>query len=113
MSQIPFCDIAGRSGSNMTNAQILREVGTVAYDQAVALVAGPDSERFKQLRETIMRDFIGPDCYWKDPEKPSAPGCKRFFGNAWFVPFPPTLVRDDLSSSPTYHCPGLELERIS
>ena len=68
-------------------------MGSVAYDQAVALTSGPDSERFKQLREAILTSYIGPDCYWKSPDEQAAAGCTRFFGNAWFIPFPPTVVR--------------------
>ena len=69
----------------------------MAYDQAVALTSGPDSERFKQLREAILTSYIGPDCYWKSPDEPAAAGCTRFFGNAWFIPFPPTVVRHEFT----------------
>lgn len=64
-----------------------------SYTQGVVMLSGAGSARFRELLETIQRHFIGPDCYWKDPSEPEIPGCKRFFGNAWFVPFPPTVVR--------------------
>lgn len=80
-------------GPSLTASQILREVGHVAYDQAVAFVHGPESEHFKHIRETIQHSYVGPDCYWKNPSQPTIPGCRRYFGNAWFVPFPPTVVR--------------------
>lgn len=53
---------------------------------------GPDSAWFQYLQETIQRHYVGPDCYWKNPAEREVPGCKRYFGNAWFVPFPPTVV---------------------
>lgn len=62
------------------------------YVRAVALVHGPDNEWFHRVAKQIQEHFIGPDCYWKDPETPSIPGCTRFFGNAWWIPFPPTVV---------------------
>ena len=75
--------------------QILREVGGLAYTKAVRLVSGPDYEWFRYLEETILEHFIGPDCYWK-PHGTLPRGCTRFFGNAWWIPFPPTLVSDKL-----------------
>ena len=43
-------------------------------------------------------ELIGPDCYWKDPSQSHVPGCSNFFGNAWWIPFPPSLVCQALSS---------------
>lgn len=72
--------------------QILREVGIDAYQLAVALLYGPDFAWYKHLAEKIQRQFIGPDCYWKDPAVQSKPVNTKHFGNAWWIPFPPTLV---------------------
>lgn len=55
------------------------------------MLAGPDSEWFKLLETDIQTKFVGPDSYWKDPEN-SDSRCSHFFGNAWWIPFPPTLV---------------------
>ena len=71
--------------------QILREVGGLAYTKAVRLISGPDYEWFRYLEETILEHFIGPDCYWK-PHGSTPRRCTKFFGNAWWIPFPPTLV---------------------
>ena len=79
-------------------AQILREVGSVAYHKAVKLVSGPDYEWFRYMEETIQKHFVGPDCYWK-PHGAKPRGCTKFFGNAWWVPFPPTLVGSLLALS--------------
>ena len=88
--------------------KILREIGSVAYNQGVALISGPDSGRFDELKQRIQREFVGPDCYWKDPARPATAGCTRFFGNAWFVPFPPTVVSRSYS---TMSSRGLKMKR--
>ncbi|OBZ79861.1 hypothetical protein A0H81_01055 [Grifola frondosa] len=87
--------LLGFSGSpgerHVENLHILREVGSVAYNKAVALVSGPDYAWFKYLEESIQDNFIGPDCYWESPGAAQL-GCTKFFGNAWWIPFPPMLV---------------------
>ncbi|KAI0825060.1 hypothetical protein BC628DRAFT_1321069 [Trametes gibbosa] len=83
---------AGTPGErHVENLKILREVGSVAYAKAVALASGPDYEWFKHLEETIQGHYVGPDSYWK-PHGTLPRNCTRFFGNAWWVPFPPALV---------------------
>ncbi|KAI0335198.1 hypothetical protein GY45DRAFT_1416939 [Cubamyces sp. BRFM 1775] len=85
-------DFAGSPGErHVENLKILREVGVGAYAKAASLVFGPDYEWFRYLEETIQQHFIGPDSYWK-PQGIKPRNCTRFFGNAWWVPFPPTLV---------------------
>ncbi|KAH9898326.1 hypothetical protein C8Q73DRAFT_395301 [Cubamyces lactineus] len=85
-------NFAGSPGErHVENLKILREVGSGAYTKAASLVSGPDYEWFRYLEQTIQQHFIGPDSYWKPPGiKPR--NCTRFFGNAWWIPFPPTLV---------------------
>lgn len=73
--------------------QILREVGIVAYKRAVALTTGPDFAWYRHLEDEIQKNYIGPDSYWKRSEDGSNPACKSYFGNTWWIPFPPTLVR--------------------
>jgi hypothetical protein len=65
-------------------------------------VHGPDYAWFRNLEEKIQNDLIGPDCYWKDPSQSHIPGCSRFFGNAWWIPFPPCLVGWGPLSPQTY-----------
>ena len=67
--------------------QILREMGGLEYAKGVALHKGRHSERMKHVQAKIQRHFIGPDSYWRTS---SARG--SCFGNAWWIPFPPTLV---------------------
>jgi len=72
------------------------------FGRAVSLVYGPDYSWFRSLEETIQKEFIGPDCFWKDPSVSHVPGYSRFFGNAWWIPFPPSLVCAVCSSPQTY-----------
>jgi hypothetical protein len=73
--------------------QILREVGLSAYNKAAGLMYGPDYTLLRDIEDKIQDKFVGPDCYWKNPAERPTPGCTKFFGNAWWIPFPPTLVR--------------------
>ncbi|KAF8078665.1 hypothetical protein FPV67DRAFT_1465988 [Lyophyllum atratum] len=87
---LDFCGTPGER--HVENLKILREVGSTTYNKAVALVSGPDHAWYRRLEEEIQKSFVGPDCYWKNPACPSIPGCTKYFGNAWWIPFPPTLV---------------------
>lgn len=71
----------------------------MAYRKGVSLVSGPDFAWFQYLADDIQTHYVGPDCYWKNPAKDSIPGCTRHFGNAWWIPFPPTLVRTSSGES--------------
>lgn len=73
-------------------SKILREVGIVSYSEAVTT----SHARLWHLAEQIQRHFVGPDSYWKSPSEHPPPGSTRFFGNAWWIPFPPTLVRFEM-----------------
>jgi hypothetical protein len=53
---------------------------------------GPDHSWFCRLAERIQKHFIGPDCYWKNPVDSSIKDRLSYFGTAWWMPFPPTLV---------------------
>ncbi|KAJ7103568.1 hypothetical protein B0H15DRAFT_812784 [Mycena belliarum] len=75
---------------HVENIKILREIGSLNYHKAVALITGPDYEWFKYLEGEIQQHFVGPDCYWRGTDLPN--GVTSPFGNAWWIPFPPTLV---------------------
>lgn len=66
-------------------------MGSTAYNNALTLTSGPDRDWFQYIEANILDQFIGPDCCWRPPESPLATRTK-FFGNVWWVPFPPTLV---------------------
>ncbi|KAF8585532.1 hypothetical protein K439DRAFT_1560810 [Ramaria rubella] len=75
---------------HVENLKILREVGGLEYAKGVALHSGRHAERIRYIQGKIQRHFIGPDSYWNTPSRCGAlSGC---FGNAWWIPFPPTLV---------------------
>jgi hypothetical protein len=73
------------------NMKILREIGDLSYKQGVALLNGPDYAWYQHLEEEIQNSFVGPDSYWRSPSTEN-PVCKSYFGNAWWIPFPPTIV---------------------
>ncbi|KAJ3883366.1 hypothetical protein F5051DRAFT_391948 [Lentinula edodes] len=84
---------AGSPGErHVENLKILREIGSLEYRKAATLISGPDFARYKRVEAEIQNHFIGPDSYWKDPDDTVVPGCSGSFGNAWFIPFPPTVV---------------------
>ncbi|TRM60170.1 hypothetical protein BD626DRAFT_408024 [Schizophyllum amplum] len=86
-------DFAGSPGErHVENLKILREEGLMAYRRAVTLTTGPDSLRFLRMRDIIQQHYIGPDCYWRPSGRHQIVNCKAHFGNAWWIPFPPTLV---------------------
>jgi hypothetical protein len=65
-------------------------MGGLEYAKGVALNHGRHSARMNHVLEKIQRHFIGPDSYWRAPSRcETHSGC---FGNAWWIPFPPTLV---------------------
>jgi hypothetical protein len=72
--------------------QILKDVGSFAYSRAVALCNGPDYPLLRHLEEQILKHYIGPDCFWQSKDETKTTYA-RSFGNAWWIPFPPTLVR--------------------
>lgn len=64
-------------------------MGGMDYAKGIALCTGTRADRFRELQQKIQTEFTGPDCYWRDPKDATAGG---YFGNAWWIPFPPTLV---------------------
>jgi hypothetical protein len=70
--------------------QILRDIGSLVYYQATNLTLECKGNVFRELENEILKHFIGPDCFWKEPGEDV--GHSRYFGNAWWIPFPPTLV---------------------
>ena len=73
-------------------AQILREVGTDEYNAGLARLEGPDRERYARVTAQILLHATGPDSYFRPATPPFPAGVTSFFGHAWLVPFPLTLV---------------------
>jgi len=58
------------------------------------MISGPEEKLYNFLSSKIEKNFVGPDCFWQPRNKQgSGAGRKQFFGNAWWIPFPPTLVK--------------------
>ncbi len=72
--------------------KILREIGLKPYMRADSLISGPEWKLFCQLRGEITENYVGPDSFWQPSSQGSNIDAKAGFGNAWWVPFPPTLV---------------------
>ncbi|KAF9040576.1 hypothetical protein BJ165DRAFT_1549063 [Panaeolus papilionaceus] len=77
--------------SSQRSQQILREVGAVTYRRANALLTGPDFSWYRYLQDEIQKNYTGPDSYWR-PLDDGNVNCRSYFGNAWWIPFPPSLV---------------------
>ncbi|KAG8948531.1 hypothetical protein FRC04_009741 [Tulasnella sp. 424] len=76
---------------HVENLKILRDVGFDAYQQGVVARYGQNKHHLKELERRIERELVGPDAYWKPIDSP-VKGCSHYFGHAWWIPFPPTLV---------------------
>lgn len=87
--------ISSRSTDFYARLQILRRLGSPSYYQALDL---SKQKRWDALRNAVFP--LGPDSYFR-PRPPLPAGVTTFFGNAWLVPFPLTLViRYDQCSTP-------------
>ncbi|KAF8751875.1 hypothetical protein RHS01_08294 [Rhizoctonia solani] len=88
---------------HIENLKILREIGGPAYEEAVnesrihyKLITG--------LRQKILQHMVGPDAFWfpKGNTGTSCPNAADYFGNAWCLPFPLTvIIRYDISGGLT------------
>lgn len=85
---------------HIENLKVLRDIGLQRYVFAVERLR---DAIVQDLQNTILRNFTGPDCYWRIT--PSATGSGTVascFGRASVVPFPFTVVfRFDISNKTT------------
>lgn len=93
---LQFCGtIAER---HIENLKIVKSVGMTAYQDALnSFDAKGYTERWKSVIKCIQTELAGPDAYWQPLEVPLAnkrafEGVSSYFGKAFLVPFPPTLV---------------------
>lgn len=93
---LQFCGtIAER---HIENLKIVKSVGMTSYQDALNLLdAEGYSERWKSVIKRIQTEFAGPDAYWQPLEvspanKRAFEGVSSYFGKAFLIPFPPTLV---------------------
>ncbi|KAG8792908.1 hypothetical protein FRC12_004494 [Ceratobasidium sp. 428] len=86
-------DFAGSPAErHVENLKILREVGRKAYQRPLQM-SQEDQQRTIELRHKILRHLIGPDAFWCPTGLADAQSrAISFFGNAWCIPFPLTVV---------------------
>ncbi|CAE6405463.1 unnamed protein product [Rhizoctonia solani] len=78
---------------HIENLKILREIGGSAYEQA-ANEGKTHSEQIANLSHKILQHMVGPDAFWF-PTGSSGETCLNaadYFGNAWCIPFPLTVI---------------------
>lgn len=77
---------------HVENLKIVKQIGIEAYRSEVDFCLSEQGIYRQKLIQTIQRDFTGLDAYWRPQEPPFPSGVMSFFGKAFMVPFPPTLV---------------------
>ncbi len=77
---------------HIENLKIVKQIGIEAYRNEVDFCRTEEGIYRSKLIRKIQRDFAGPDAYWRPQEPPFPSGVMSFFGKAFMVPFPPTLV---------------------
>ncbi|CBQ68303.1 conserved hypothetical protein [Sporisorium reilianum SRZ2] len=77
---------------HIENLKIVKQIGIEAYRTHVDVSRTQEGIYRQKLMRTIQRDFAGPDAYWRPQEPPFPSGVMSFFGKAFLVPFPPTLL---------------------
>ncbi|KAG8693317.1 hypothetical protein FRC08_009199 [Ceratobasidium sp. 394] len=86
-------DFAGSPAErHVENLKILREVGLQAYRRPLCM-SQSDRQHTIELRHKILQHIIGPDAFWCPTGMTDAQSCAvTYFGNAWCIPFPLTVV---------------------
>ena len=69
-------------------------MGLKRYEEGLSTINASLEPQHILLFERIQRFYTGPDSYWQDPDDVDPTGSRACFGNAWWLPFPPSLVID-------------------
>lgn len=85
---------------HVENLKIFKSIGVNDYKCNIArLYAGDDSsQQWRKVIKRIQLQFTGPDAYWQPLDGgahssvKALQGVSSYFGKAFLVPFPPTLV---------------------
>ncbi|EST06865.1 hypothetical protein PSEUBRA_003659 [Kalmanozyma brasiliensis GHG001] len=77
---------------HIENLKIVKQIGIEAYRTEVDVSRSQEGVYRQKLLFTIQRDFAGLDAYWRPQEPPFPSGVMSYFGKAFLVPFPPTLI---------------------
>ncbi|KAK0559210.1 hypothetical protein OC844_004578 [Tilletia horrida] len=94
---------------HVENIKLIRELGTTVYREVVQMERGHVARRWRTAIVECQTHFTGPDAYWRPIRPPFPDGVSSFFGKAFVVPFPPTLIfRYDQGNSNTVQLTTLE-----
>ncbi|PWN43949.1 hypothetical protein IE81DRAFT_287997 [Ceraceosorus guamensis] len=78
---------------HVENLKILKAIGSDTYREQVDLLRnGENAARLTAVMDAIQSRLAGPDAYWRPTQPPFPVGVSSWFGKAFLVPFPPTLV---------------------
>ncbi|CAO1636815.1 unnamed protein product [Sympodiomycopsis kandeliae] len=77
---------------HVENLMILKDLGLERYKLQVEAMASEAGQRLQGLITRIQKHHAGPDAYFRPIQGPYSDGVTSFFGKAFVVPFPPTLV---------------------
>lgn len=94
---LQFCGTAAER--HLENLKILKAIGMEQYKSSIETLRDQgDAERWKSAMTRIQIEFAGPDAYWQplnvgaQIDRKALQCVSSFFGKAFLVPFPPTLV---------------------
>ncbi|CAO1630349.1 unnamed protein product [Parajaminaea phylloscopi] len=77
---------------HVENLKLLMWLGKDEYRRQVDLLRSEEGEAMRRVVHEIQRKYSGPDAYFRPVSPPYPAGVTSFFGKAFVVPFPPTLV---------------------
>lgn len=78
---------------HVENLKIVKAIGNQTYREQVDLLRDKDhASRLAAVMDIIQTQLAGPDAYWRPSAAPFPAGVSSWFGKAFLVPFPPTLV---------------------
>ncbi|KAN0065817.1 hypothetical protein ACQY0O_000947 [Thecaphora frezii] len=77
---------------HVENLKIVKQIGLEDYEWHVRFSRTDKGARMQELAKTIQRSYAGPDAYYRPAHPPFPSGVSSFFGKAFVVPFPPTIV---------------------
>ncbi|CAD6898784.1 unnamed protein product [Tilletia controversa] len=94
---------------HVENIKLVRELGHASFRDFVELERGHVAHRWRAVVKKIQISFTGPDAYWRPIRPPFPEGVSSFFGKAFVIPFPPTIVvRYDQGGNRTMQLTTLE-----
>lgn len=77
---------------HIENLMILKAIGMDEYQAQLRAMATEHGQRLQEVMARIQEFHAGPDAYFRPIHGPFANNVTSFFGKAFVVPFPPTLV---------------------